>query len=127
MSSYETEVRNRWGETAAYREYNEKTKHYAPAKWTEVNDRMMAIFSDFAACKEHGFAADSPDAQQIVLKLKSHITKNYYTCTDEILAVLGKTYAADERFQINIDKYGVGTAAFAAAAIEIFCKGQARQ
>ena len=48
----------------------------------------------------------------------AHITENYYTCTDEILAGLGKMYVADERFKKNIDKYGEGTAEFAAEAIK---------
>ena len=45
-----------------------------------------------------------------------------YTCTDEILAGLGKMYIADERFKKNIDKYGEGTAEFAAGAIAMYCQ-----
>lgn len=37
------------------------------------------------------------------------------------IAGLGKMYLADERFKNNIDKYGEGTAEFAAEAIAIFC------
>ena len=55
----------------------------------------------------------------LVAKLQAHITVNYYTCTDEILAGLGKMYVADERFKKNIDKYGEGTAEFAAGAITV--------
>ena len=43
-----------------------------------------------------------------------------YLCTDEILAGLGKMYVADERFKKNIDKYGEGTAEFAAEGIRIY-------
>ena len=42
--------------------------------------------------------------------------------TDEILAGLGKMYVADERFKKSIDKYGDGTAEFAAEAIEAYCR-----
>ena len=55
-------------------------------------------------------------------KLQVYITENYYTCTDEILAGLGKMYVADERFKKNIDKYGGGTAEFAAEAIAVYCR-----
>ena len=41
---------------------------------------------------------------------------------DEILAGLGKMYVADERFKKNIDKYGEGTAEFAAEAIAVYCR-----
>ena len=117
MKNYETEVRVRWGETAAYREHEQKTKNYTKEKWAEANDGMMAIFAEFATCKASCANADSSEAQALVAKLQAHITANYYTCTDEILAGLGKMYVADERFKKNIDKYGEGTAEFASEAI----------
>ena len=82
----------------------------------------MAIFAEFAACNDSGASADSAEAQALVSKLQAYITANYYTCTDEILAGLGKMYVTDERFKKNINKYGEGTAEFAADAIEIYCQ-----
>ena len=117
INDYESEARARWGATDAYREHEQKTKNYPKEKWAEANDGMMAIFSEFATCKASGASADSSEAQALVAKLQAHITANYYTCTDEILAGLGKMYVADERFKKNIDKYGEGTAEFASDAI----------
>ena len=118
-NDYKTEARERWGNTYAYREHEQKTKNYTKEKWAEVNDGMMAIFAEFAACKENGVSADSAEAQSLVAKLQTHITENYYTCTDEILAGLGKMYLVDERFKKNIDKYGEGTADFVSASISM--------
>ena len=120
MNSIEIEARERWGDTPAYREHEEKTKHYTKEKWAEANDGLMAIFAEFAVCKQSGADADSTKAQTLVAKLQTHITANYYTCTDEILAGLGKMYVADERFKKNIDKYGKGTAVFTAEGIRIY-------
>ena len=122
MSNYETEARSRWGNTDAYREHKDKTKNYTKEKWTEANDGLMAIFAEFATCKANGASADSVEVQALVAKLQAHITAHYYTCTDEILAGLGKMYVADERFKKNIDKYGEGTAEFAAEGIRIYVK-----
>jgi len=122
MKNYDTEARSRWGNTVAYREHEQKTKTYTKEKWTEANDRLMAIFAEFAAVNANGAAADSAEAQALAVKLQVHITENYYTCTDEILSGLGKMYVADERFKNNIDKYGEGTAEVAAEAIELYCK-----
>ena len=119
-NNYKTEARFRWGDTDAYREHEQKTKNYTKEKWSEVNDGLMANFAEFAACKESGASADSAEAQALVAKLQAHITANYYTCTDEILAGLGKMYVADERFKKNIDKCGEGTAEFAAEGIRIY-------
>ena len=120
MKNYETEARSRWGATDAYREYEQKTKNYTKEKWAEANDGLMAIFAEFATCKASGASVDSAEAQALVAKLQAHITANYYTCTDKILSGLGKMYVCDERFKKNIDKYGEGTAEFAAEGIKIY-------
>ena len=122
VSNYKTETRNRWGNTDAYRDYEQKTKNYTKEKWADANECLMAIFAEFAACKQSGADANSNEAQTLVAKLQSHITANYYTCTDDILADLGKMYIADERFKKNIDKYGDGTAEFASDSIEVYCR-----
>ena len=121
-NNYEVEARERWGDTSAYREHKQKTKNYTKEKWAEANEGLMAIFAEFAMCKDSGASADSDEAQALVAKLQAHITANYYTCTDEILAGLGKMYVADERFKKNIDTYGEGTAEFVAGAIEAYCR-----
>ena len=122
INDYESETRARWGNTDAYHEHEQKTENYTKEKWLEANDGLMAIFAEFAVCKQSGAAADSAEPQALVDKLQAHITANYYTCTDEILAGLGQMYVADERFRKNIDKNGDGTAEFASDAIEVYCR-----
>ena len=121
MKSYENEARERYGNTAAYREHDQKTKNYTKEKWAEVNNGLMAIFAEFAERKGGGFVVNSPEVQSLVVKLQEYITQNYYTCTDEILVGLGQMYVADERFKENIDKSRDGTAEFVAEAIALFC------
>ena len=122
--NYETEARTRWGNTAAYRKHEQKTKNYTKEKGTEANAGLMAIFAEFAECKDSGASADSAEAQTLVSKLQAHITAYYYTCTDEILAGIGKMYVCDERFKKNIDKCGEGTAEFAAEGIRIYVENK---
>ena len=99
--NYETKSRERWGDTSAYREHEQKTKNYTKEKWAEANDGLMAIFSEVATCKDSGACADSDEAQALVTKLQAHITANYYTCTDEILAGLGKMYVDRKSTRLN--------------------------
>ena len=122
MKNYENEARERWGNTAAYHEHEQKTKNYTKEDWAGANDGLMAIFAELAMCKNNGASAYSAEAQELVAKLQAYITDNYYHCTDEILVCLGKMYVADERFKNNIDKYGEGTADFVAEAISVFCQ-----
>ena len=116
-SSYE--MHQRWENTSAYREHEQKTRNYTKEKWAEANDGLMAIFGEFSVLNQSGASANSAEAQELVAKLQAHITANYYTCTVEILAGLGSMYVADERFKKNIDKYGEGTAQFVAEAIAV--------
>ena len=127
MKNYESEVRERWGDTDTYREHTEKTKNYSKKKWDAANEGLMAVFAEFAVCKDRGYTADSAETKELAAKLQTHISENYYTCTDEIFAGLGMMYVEDERFQQNIDKYGDGTAAFVSAAIDAYCKGVMRK
>lgn len=122
MNNYDTQAKQRFGETDAYKEYEQKSANYTKDKWQEITDGLMSIFAKFAACKNNGYTADSNHAQALVKELQDYITENYYTCTKEILAGLGQMYTADERFKTNIDKHGDGTSDFVRQAIKTYCK-----
>ena len=122
MNRYETEVKQRFGETAAYKEHAEKTASHSKDQWQAVNDGLLTVLAKFAACMKDGNTADSEEAQTLVKELQNYITANYYTCTIEILAGLGQRYVADERFKNNIDKHNPGTAAFISEAVSTYCK-----
>lgn len=118
MKNYDTEVKQRFGDTKAYKEYTHNTAGYTDEKWQEVTDGLNAILAEFAECKASGNTADSDKAQSLVKGLQDYITDNYYTCTKEILSGLGEMYVADERFKGIIDKHGQGTAEFICQAIK---------
>ena len=114
LEAYKAEAKAKWGNTEAYKEYEQRGKH-------DQGDAMMDIFAQLGECL-HLDPADA-EVQAWVAKLQNFITANYYTCTRQILAGLGQMYVADERFKANIDRAGgTGTAEFAAKAIEIYCK-----
>lgn len=121
MSNYDLEVKQRFGETEAYKEHKEKTADYTSDKWQEVNDGLDTVLAKFAECMNKGHTADSNEAQTLVKELQTYITVNYYTCTNEILAGLGQMYVADQRFKNNIDKHADGTAEFISQAIRVYC------
>ncbi len=118
---YKNEAKEKWGQTPAYKEHTEKTKNYSTQKWNDLAEGMDLIMADFALCMKNGEKPDSAQAQDLVNMLQTHITRNYYHCTNEILAGLGQMYVADERFKNNIDKHADGTAAFICEAIEVYC------
>ena len=114
FEQYKAEAKAKWGNTAAYKEYEKRGKN-------DQNDAMMAIFAEVGQVLQLDPA--SGEVQALVGMLQQFITDNYYTCTKQILQGLGQMYVADARFKENIDKAGgAGTAEFIAKAIEIYCK-----
>lgn len=121
FEKYKTEAKEKWGQTEAFREHEEKTKGYSKEKWNSLAEDMDNIMQQFSLCMKKGNTPDSIEAQNLVKTLQNHITENYYTCTDQILAGLGQMYVADERFKNNIDKHADGTAKFVSKAIAFKC------
>jgi len=122
FEKHKAEAKEKWGQTPAYKEHAEKTKHYTKEKWNSLAEGMNDILAEFAVCMKKGEEPDSTKAQNLVEILQNHLTENYYLCTNEILAGLGKMYVADERFKNNIDKNADGTAEFICEAIEVYCR-----
>ena len=119
---YAKEKKEKWGNTAAYKESAEKTKSYSQEKWRDLNSGMDSLMAEFAQCKSNGLAPENAETQALVKKWQDFISANYYNCTKEILSGLGKMYTADERFRENIDSHGEGTAEFMRNAIKEYCR-----
>ena len=118
LDEYRRQARDTWGGTDAWKEY--ENKGHSPAEEQDLAGQMMAIFAEFGQMKDLDPAGEIPQAQ--VEKLQGFITAHYYNCTDEILSVLGKMYAAGGEFTQNIDKSGgAGTADYVNRCIEIHC------
>ena len=118
-NNYEKRAEARWGDTAAFQEYKERSKNRSEKDVGRGTTELMKVFSKFKAlncepCDE--------EAQALVHQIQALINRHFYTCTDEILAGLGKMYVADPEFKNNIDGYaGEGTAEFVSKAIEFYC------
>ena len=119
---YAKEVRERWGDTEAYKESERRTANYTAADRSELSAGMDEIMSGFAKLRAEGVAPHDGSARLQVERLKGFITDRMYACTDEILSGLGQMYAADDRFTKNIDKHGEGAAAYVSECIKSYCE-----
>ncbi len=116
-NKYAEEVKQRWGNTDAYKESQQRNTDFSQAAAL-----LDAVFEEFAELNRSGISPDDEAAKVQVEKLQRCITDNFYTCTNEILAGLGQMYVADERFKNNIDKHGEGTAEYVSQCIKSYCK-----
>ena len=116
LEQYAAEVKERWGNTAAYQESAQRPA----AEQKDAAAGLMAQFARMGRLRTGDPAGQ--EAQDAVRELQQFITKHFYTCTPEILAGLGQMYTADDRFRASIDAAGgEGTADFAGKAIAVYC------
>ena len=121
IDEYSAQAETLYGKTEAWQEFSEKAKGRSKEQETALGDGILKLFTKLGAMK-----AQSPDSCEVedwVMQLQSYITEHFYNCTPEILAGLGKMYAADGEFKENIDRAGgTGTAEFVSQAIDIYCR-----
>ena len=116
LEQYAAEVKERWGNTAAYQESAQRPA----AEQKDAAAGLMAQFARMGRLRTGDPAGQ--EAQDAVRELQEFITKHFYTCTPEILLGLGQMYTADDRFRASIDAAGgEGTADFAGKAITVYC------
>ena len=116
-SLYEDEVKQRWGESDAYKESARRTSEYTKADWERYKAESHAIMSDAAKIFCSGAAADGDDAMAVAERHRLSIDRWFYPCSPAIHAGLADMYEADVRFVDNIDQYATGLTAWWAAAI----------
>ena len=121
QDAYAAEAKKRWGNTDAYKEFEQKTAGQTQEQQNAAGDGLMAIFARMGTIRTTDPAC--AEAQALVKELQDYITAHYYACTNQILRGLGMMYVAGGEMTENIDKAGgEGTAQFAHEAIEVYCR-----
>lgn len=116
---YSKEVKEKYGNTSAYKESNKKTSKYTKEDWSNIMKGWDKIYKKLASLMDKN--PDDNEVQESVHQFREHISKNFYDCTPEIFRGLGELYVNDERFTDNIDKYKVGLSKFLREAINVYC------
>jgi len=117
IDEYAKRAKEEWGNTSAYKEFEQKNKNRSGQEIQKVTQNMMKLFVEFGELMD--CEVDDLKVQNQVKKLQKYITKHFYKCTPEILQSLGKMYAGGGDFTISIDNAGgKGCAQFVSDAIE---------
>ena len=113
------EAEARWGGTDAWKESQRRAARRTAGEGRALEEESGALFRRFAALRTGDPAG--AEAQAAVADWQAFLDANYYPCSRELLAELGRMYVGDERFRANLDRFGSGTAAFLSAAIAAYC------
>lgn len=119
---YAEEVKEKYGNTDAYKESQKKTSGYTKKDWGDISIKSDEIYKRLASLMDKDI--DDPEVQEVIGNWRQFITDNFYQCTLEIFRGLGDLYVSDERFTKNIDKYHAGLAEFMRKAIHYYCDHQ---
>lgn len=121
LEEYAKRAKEQWGDSKEYAEYEAKSSSRTKDDEKKLWREFMNLFEKCGAIKDSD--PKSAEAQAMVKDIQNYITKNFYECTNEILAGLGKMYVAGGEFTTNIDNAGgTGTAEFVNSAIEEYVK-----
>lgn len=120
IDEYARQAKETWGQSAAYKEFEEKSKDRSREEETALWAELMELFVEFNKLIPLGPADSTVQLQ--VKKIQQYITEHFYTCTNDILKGLGAMYGGGGSMTENINKAaGEGTAEFAAEAVQIYC------
>ncbi len=120
IDKYKDEVKEKYENTEAYKEFQQKTSNYSTNDWSNIKNETSEILKKFSNI--NNLSPDSEEAKKLVEQWKNYISTNFYECTNDILLSLADMYISDERFKINLDKYGEDTATFMSNAIKQYCQ-----
>jgi len=121
QKQYQDEVKERWGNTEAYKESMAKTAQYTKEDWERINKIQMQNMKDLCDLYDSQVPPEDPRVQAAVDRARRFICDNFYDCSIEAMSNLGQMYVADERFTAFYEKFAPGLAAYYNEAIQYYC------
>lgn len=116
-SQYAEEVRERWGDTDAYRQSQQRLADMTAEDTARIEAEGIAHAERLAAAFTAGVAPDSPQAMDLAEEARLQIDRQFYDCSKEMHVHLGEMYVADPRFTEYYDRHAPGLAVWFRDAI----------
>jgi len=117
MTEYDDEARERWGDTEAYRQSQERTSRYTDRDWAEIKAAGADLNTRLAAALHAGTPADSATAMDLAEEHRQQLNRWFYDCGPDFHRSLGDMYVADPRFTATYDAVTPGLATYLRDAI----------
>lgn len=98
--SWVADARERWGSTAQWAQYAERSAPMTPEDWQQIADSAATLSDDLAAAKRAGVNPGGAEANALAERHRASIGA-YFHCTYSMHVCLGRMYAADPGFAAN--------------------------
>lgn len=114
--SWSGRAARRYGGTAQWAQYAERTAGMTPRDWAEIAAATEALNADLAAAARAGVPPGSAEANALAERHRA-LLSTYFDCTHAMHACLGRRCADDREFAANFDAIEPGLAAWLRDAI----------
>src|SRR3712207_6508726 len=109
---YEQEAEERWGDTEAWSQSQARTRSYTKEDWVRVQAEGEQVEARMAEALRAGVAPDSAQAMDLAEEARQQISRNFYDCSPQMHAGIGRMYVEDERFTAHYERRAAGLAAW---------------
>jgi DNA-binding transcriptional MerR regulator len=111
------EARDRWGDTAAYRESRRRTARYTKDDWQRLKEESDAGLIAFRDAMTAGVDARSVQGTALAEEHRQFLTRWFYDCGYDLHRGLADMYLSDDRFRQTYDQVAPGLAQYVHDAI----------
>jgi MerR family transcriptional regulator, thiopeptide resistance regulator len=113
---YEVEAEQRWGDTDAWKQSQQRTAKLTKQQWIEIREAGDDLNRRLAAAMNSGAAPSSSEAMDLAEEHRRSI-ETFYDCSPEMHRHLGDMYVQDERFTRTYEQVAPGLAQWLRDAI----------
>jgi DNA-binding transcriptional MerR regulator len=103
FDDYQDEARQRWGETDAWKQSEQRTRKYTKPDWEHIKAEADQLRDAFLTAFRAGQAPTSDAAMDTAEAHRLHITRRFYQCSPAMHRQLGDLYVSDARFTASYD------------------------
>src|SRR5690625_2960275 len=124
---YAAEAEERWGDTDAWRQSQQRTAQYTKADWERIKEENESVNAAFVAAMDAGLPASSAEAMDAAERARRQIEENFYDLTPDFHRRLADMYVSDPRFTKTYEDIRPGLAQYVRDAIHANADRQARR
>jgi MerR family transcriptional regulator, thiopeptide resistance regulator len=114
---YAVEAEQRWGDTDAWRQSQQRTKSYSKEDWAAIKAETDAINAALVAAKRSGVPATDPAAMDAAEAHRAQMNERFFDVSTAFHRNLGDMYICDPRFTKTYEDLEPGLAQFVRDAI----------
>jgi DNA-binding transcriptional MerR regulator len=123
IDEFKSEAKQRWGKTDAYKQSEERTRHWTKADYQQATEGWGKFNQKLADTMGKGF--DSPEFQALIFEQHQNVN-TFYDCSVEMFRSLGNMYATDPKFKQSYDSFKPGLANVMQQAVNYYCDHQSK-